>query len=350
MLPRLSIPALAAALFLSATAFARGQSKPTKLIELGWDSPDTKFMRQNVAKMEQLPFDGVVFQIISSKGGNLGRESWGKRKFDLAEFHQAIDDLKATPFHRLTDRFLRTDVTPGKVDWFDDPAWVTVLNNFVVAAQVVKQGGCKGFVFDAEQYDGHPFDYSKQAHRDTKTLADYRAKVRQRGQEWMRAVNGPYPDITVLLCFAYEEMWDGKPSDRAKEKYGLLGDFLDGMVEACTPQTKFVDGWEGAYKFKKKAQFDKAYNNIKAVIPGMSAVPEKYRQHFTAGFGIWMDADSGKVGLGTLTTCPRISFRPPSLREPWAWRWPGRTNTSGFTRSSRDGGPAPSSPRNTSRL
>ena len=42
----------------------------------------------------------------------------------------AIDDLKATPFRRLTERFLRVNVTPGKVDWFDDQAWAVVLQNY----------------------------------------------------------------------------------------------------------------------------------------------------------------------------------------------------------------------------
>jgi hypothetical protein len=94
--------------------------KSKKLIEWGWDEPDNKFMRQNVERMEELPFDGVAFHAVSSKGGNVTWEMWGSRRFDLAEFQHAIDDLKATSFRRLADRFLRVNVTPGKVDWFDD--------------------------------------------------------------------------------------------------------------------------------------------------------------------------------------------------------------------------------------
>ena len=33
---------------------------------------------------------------------------------------QAVTDLKATKFNRFTDLFLRVNVTPAKVDWFDD--------------------------------------------------------------------------------------------------------------------------------------------------------------------------------------------------------------------------------------
>jgi hypothetical protein len=282
-------------LILSGTTHAQ-QLK--KLIEWGWDEPDTKFMRQNVEKMEQLPFDGLIFHVLSDKGGNFVWEMWGKKRFDLAEFQQAMNDLNATPFKKLSDRFLRVNVTPGNVDWFDDQAWSVVASNFSVAAKIAKQGGCKGFMFDVEQYNDQLFDYRKQSHRDTKTFSDYRAKVRQRGQEWMKSVNGPYSDITILLTFAYS-ITGGQPNDRAKASYGLLGDFIDGMLDACTPQTKFVDGWEGAYTYKKKEQFDGAYDSIKVKLAALAADPEKYRRHFVAGFGIWMDCAWNRVGWHT---------------------------------------------------
>jgi hypothetical protein len=176
----------AAILCLSDRLPAEEGAKGKKLIEWGWDEPDTKFIRQNIEKMEQFPFDGFVFHVVSSKGGNLVWEMWGSRRFELAEFQHAVEDLRATPFHRLTDRFLRVNVSPGNVDWFDDRAWAVVPHNVGVAAQIAKQGGCKGFMFDVEQYNDQLFDYGKQKHRQTKTFADYRAKVRERGRDWMK--------------------------------------------------------------------------------------------------------------------------------------------------------------------
>jgi hypothetical protein len=58
-------------------------------------------------------------------------------------------------------------------------------------------------MFDVEQYDGRPFDYSKQELRTSKSFAEYRPKVRAPGREWMRAVNAHDPDITTLLSFGY---------------------------------------------------------------------------------------------------------------------------------------------------
>ncbi|MGO8751561.1 MAG: hypothetical protein ACLQNE_36935 [Thermoguttaceae bacterium] len=290
MFMRSTVPAFAVVVILGAGPIASTQDKPKKLIEWGWDEPDTKFMRANVGKMEQLPFDGVVFHVNSSKGGGFVWEMWGSRKFALEEFQPAIDDLKATPFRRITDRFLRVNVTPGNVDWFDDQAWGVVLHNFTVAAQIAKQGGCKGFMFDVEQYNDQLFDYRKQKHRAKKTFADYRAKVRRRGREWMKAVNGPYPDIVLLLPYIYS-ITGGAAKDRAGTSYGLLGDFVDGMFDACMPDTKIVDAWEGAYTYKTRVQFENAYESIKVKLAALAVDPERYRKRIQAGFGIWMDCD-----------------------------------------------------------
>src|SRR5436190_9762189 len=199
--------------------------KKKKLIEWGWDEPDTKFMRENIEKMEQFPFDGLVFHATSGKGDNLAWEVWGSKKFAPDDFKQAVDDLKATKFNRFTDRFLRVNVTPAKVDWFDDEAWASVVNNFGVAAHVAKEGRCKGFMFDTEQYEGITvFDYRKQKDKGQKTFAEYQAKVRQRGREWAKAVNKQYPDITILMTFGYDvSLWRAKiAKDRSTASYGLL--------------------------------------------------------------------------------------------------------------------------------
>jgi hypothetical protein len=276
------------------------QPQVKKLIEWGWDEPDTKFMRAHIEQMEQFPFDGMVFHVTSGKGGSLTSEMWGSRTFAPDEFRQALDDLKATKFRRFTDRFLRANVTPGTVDWFDEQAWATVLHNAGVAARLAKQGGCKGFMFDVEQYEGKPFDYRQQKQRDTKTFAEYQQRVRQRGKEWMRAVNEEFPDITVLLTFGYSIAQPrGQAKDRSQVPYGLLADFLDGMLGACSNETTVVDAWESSYPYKERRQFERASETIKKEALGWTAEPEKYRRHVRAGFGIWMDDDWRREGWGT---------------------------------------------------
>ncbi len=267
-----------------------------KLIEWGWDEPDTQFIRDNIEKMEQYPLDGLVFHVTSSKGGNLTWEMWGTRKFDIDEFRHSIDNLKATNFHHFTDRFLRVNVTPGNVDWFDDEAWAVVVSNFAVAAQVAKQGGCKGFMFDVEQYNEGLFDYRKQKRRESKTFAEYQAAVRERGREWIRQINRQFPDITILLTFGYRIAQPPEGKSREESHYGLLADFLDGLLEACSEKTQIVDAWEYSYPYKDRKQFEEAYTTIKNQSVEWTAVPDKYRRHVKAGFGIWMDCRWRQVG------------------------------------------------------
>src|SRR4029079_18407600 len=126
--------------------------------------PDTAFMRQHLQEMEQRPFDGTVFEINAGKLRFLN-EAWGKRRFAETELAQALDDLKATPFRRFTENFLRFDVTPGDVDWFDDFDAIKIKP--LLAAKIAREGKARGILFDIEQY-AHPlFDYRKQRHTKT---------------------------------------------------------------------------------------------------------------------------------------------------------------------------------------
>ncbi len=284
-------------LLLAVATPLTAQDPPAKrLIEWGWDEPDTRFIRENVRKMEEMPFDGLVFHVGSSKDGQFTWEMWGARKFDIEEFQPAVDDLKATDFRRFTDRFLRVNVTPGNVDWFDDEGWAVVLNNFAVAAQVAREGGCRGFMFDVEQYNAGLFDYGKQKRRDEKSFEEYGTVVRQRGREWMSEVNRRFPDITVLLTFGYRIAQPPEGKSHADSHYGLLADFLDGMLEACSEQTRIVDAWEYSYTYKERQQFEEAYTTIREKSVEWTAAPDKYRRHVAAGFGLWMDCRWRQVG------------------------------------------------------
>ena len=266
-----------------------------KLIEWGFDEPSTKFMRENIYKMEQFPFDGVVFHALSTKGEKLHREMWGSRKFEFAEFEHAVDDLKATPFQRFTDRFLRVNVQPGNVDWFDDEAWAVVLQNSKVAARIAKQGGCKGFMFDTESYVKKLFMYAEQQHRSAKTFSEYQAKIRQRGKQWMATVNAEFPEIKILMTFGYAE--SGRLQRNSEERvYGLLADFLDGMLDVCTPETRIVDAWERSFGYRKQEEFLEARNTTQTTVANYVATPHRYLKHVQTGFGIWMDNRHHKVG------------------------------------------------------
>jgi hypothetical protein len=290
------------AMFLLAilTASVPGQSgfaadKPAKkLIEFGWDEPDTAFMRAHVAEMEQTPFDGCVFHIK----GDMVWQTWGARAFGDADVRQGVEDLKATPFNRFTHNFLRLNTAPARLDWFDDHA--AVMNNVKLVARVAREGGCKGILFDTEQYEGQLFDYAKQRDQKTKSWDEYAAQVRKRGREVMEAFQEGYPDLTIFLTFGYSLPREEAGGDRAKlakAHYGLLAPFLDGMVDAAKGKTRIVDGYELSYGYKDVARFAPAYQAMKTgVLPFIGADANRYHEVFSFGFGVWMDHDWRKKG------------------------------------------------------
>lgn len=280
----------------TATALPPGK----KLIEWGWDEPGPAFMREHARQMDRVGFDGVIFHADAVRNGaamNFTWECWSKKMFEWSDLAGSLANLQACRFVRMTDNFLRFNVCPGDVDWFDDAGMAVVWSNAKLAARLAKQGRCKGFMFDVEMYGKPLFSYPAQALKDTKSFEAYEAKVRQRGREFMQAVNSEYPDITMMLTYAYT-ITGTKPA-RPKAPYGLLKAFLDGMFEAAAPKTTIVDGYEGAYSFRKHSQFEGAKRVIREQMSEVSGVPHAYRKHIRAAFGIWMDMDFRRYGWHT---------------------------------------------------
>ena len=56
---------IATMLCICSSAWPQATSK--KLIEFGWDEPNTDFLRKHITEMEQTPFDGTVFTILATE-------------------------------------------------------------------------------------------------------------------------------------------------------------------------------------------------------------------------------------------------------------------------------------------
>jgi hypothetical protein len=171
------------------STFAAHAQPQKKLIEFGWDEPDTAFMLKHIAEMEQTPFDGAVYHVdYTGADGTRGRfmsECWGQRAFTEVELKEGTDELKQTKFNKFTQNFLRFNVLPGDVDWFDD--FGAVVSNAKLAAKIARNGKSRGILFDIEAY-GHPlWNYRKQRDAATKPWDAYAKQARIRGAEVMRA-------------------------------------------------------------------------------------------------------------------------------------------------------------------
>lgn len=288
--------------------------KGKKIIEFGWDIPNTRFLREHSVDMERRPFDGVVLSAHYTKEGQSRPLEWtgfGRERLTPALFEECIADLKATPFSRFTDNFLRFNVTPGDIGWFED--WSPILNNVGIAARIAQEGGLKGIFFDVEQYGGSLFRYPQGARRDFQAYAQ---QAKTRGEEFIRAINRMYPDITLLLTFGVHavqrEMAEGKAL--SETNYGLLPAFLDGILSACTPETEIVDGFEFSYPYKSEIQFLQAYHTVKNRGIELTSVPDRYRAILQVGFGLWMDYSSKGIGWH-VDDFSRNYFAPNEFRD-----------------------------------
>jgi hypothetical protein len=291
------------ALLMACPAFAANPGGAKKLIEFGWDEPDTAFMRAHLAEMESKPFDGCVFDIKYLKDGKAEgafvSEAWGHRAFTPTDVQSARDDLRATPFKRFTENFLRFDVTPGDVDWFDDAGFKVVAGNAKLAAGVARDGRARGILFDIEEYAFPLFTYPKQSHAKDKSWTDYSRQARLRGAQIMRAFQDGYPGLTVLFTFGYTLPYaytNHDPAKLAAARYGLLAPFLDGMLDAADPQTKLVDGYESSYAYQSAPQFAAARREFETGVLPYVANPDRYRARFRLGFGLWLDENWRKLG------------------------------------------------------
>lgn len=299
--PGTSLAALAVVALLGGTEGRAGEAvarrAPVKrLIEFGWDEPDTAFLRRHVAAMEKSPFDGCVFHVMAAdpqgRRENFTWLCWGRRAFTEAELKPARDDLKATTVRRFTHNFLRFNTAPGDLDWFDDHT--AALGNARLAAVLAREGRCAGILFDVEEYQGGLFTYPKQRDAKAKPWGEYADQARRRGREVMAAFQEGYPGLTVFLTFGHSlprTMSQGGKTPLANCAYGLLAPFLDGMVGAAHGGARLVDGFELSYGYKERARFDEGYRLMREGVLPIVADPAKYGRVVSAGFGLWMDYD-----------------------------------------------------------
>jgi hypothetical protein len=277
------------------------------LIEFGWDEPGTSLLRRQLGQLEQTPFDGCVFH-VEARGAqgapaNFTWLCWGRRAFTPDQLESARQDLEsiAATGTRFRHNFLRFNVTPADIDWFDD--YAPIVSNARLAAQLARAGRCRGLLLDTEQYEGKLFDYSKQRDAKRRGWDDYADQARRRGREVMAALQDGFPDLTVFLTFGHSLLW--KQSDQGKKplvecRYGLLVPFLDGMIAAAHGKARIVDGHEMSYGYRDAGGFIRAHRAIADEAAAMAADRAGYHRVVSAGFGLWLDYDWRKHGWQTV--------------------------------------------------
>lgn len=273
---------------------------PKKFIEVGWDIPDTTFLRQHWEEMERTaPFDGLNFYVAVNKPDGARADSlkiWDGQPWQRDWFTNTIADLQTCRFTKFTDNFLRIDATPGKLEWGDDAAWKNLAEKLALCSWIAREGGAKGICLDLEGYGvkSFQFDPAKGA-----TFAETSALARKRGGEVMRAIAREFPN-QVLFSYWLNSInaKAGRVSNPdailAGETYGLQPAFINGMLDAAPPEMTLVDGCEDGYYKDSEGEYQRAAADMRQWHGSVARLiaPEnrrKWRAQGQASFGFYLD-------------------------------------------------------------
>lgn len=279
-------------LFIVLLVDSRIYAVEKKVFAFGSSDPHPGFFAANIAAMQATPVDGTVFYAQNSSGVNFSYACWGTTTFSRSGMQYTVDGMNAVPdYGRFTENFLRFNVTPGYVDWFDDFSAIT--DNAGTAGWIVQQSkGVRGIMLDTEAYDGQLWEYTTRKYVSTKTFSQYQAQARQRGQEFMQAIQAEAPDATIIITHAYSSVWHyigGNTSNLQSSSQALLPAFLDGMVAVAGPGIKLVDGNIISFRFKTLQEFlDGRQATLSGVLPIVQN-PTSYANKFGVAFATWMN-------------------------------------------------------------
>jgi formylglycine-generating enzyme required for sulfatase activity len=278
---------------------------PKKIIQFGYDNPDTGYLPSHIDEMKIHPFHGTVFTAKPAGGTpqQFSRQSWGNTLFTRSQMQHAVDELQATNFGEFSENFLRMNATPGNVDWVLGD-FSAVYENFETAAWIVAQGGARGIALDLEPYESPLWHYPSQANAATHSFEAYKQTAREAGRDIMLRIQQEAPDITIFLPVSYSYVWgqsqlNGNPANLSTIEYGLLPSFLDGMLAAAGQGVSFVDGFEYSYRHKTLEEFQTS--RMQMILDSLPIIedPVKYLEKFGFGFGLFMDTDHRTGGWHT---------------------------------------------------
>lgn len=286
-----------------------------KLIEYGWDVPTPEFIRANIRAMEELPFDGLIFR-MAADGRVLTPAVW-----DEAAYAADFENLRNIDWKKFTDNFLILWAASAQ-DWFNDEHWAAIEQNTRIGARAARLARCVGICFDPEPYGDNPWDYSKAAHKDTKSFAEYEVMARRRGVQFMRALESEFPGLTILTFYQWA-LFGGlchpmPPAERAEalsqNDYALYPAFLEGMLGAAGPGVTLVDGNENAYYYQDSSRYFDAYHLMtqRALHLVAPALWDDYRRIVRAGQALYVDQYFGLRAEKVLG-----NFMMPEERPKW---------------------------------
>ena len=270
-----------------------------KLIEYGWDVPSPALVRDHLGQMEERPFDGVIMRLAGKGGGQV----FSGGRWNPADYQADLEALRGIKWGKFRHNFIMI-YAASEQDWFSDSDWEGVLSNVAIMAQAAKAGGCY-LAFDPEPYGKNPWNYPIQTRADQQSFAEYQAKVRQRGQQFIEAIGRDLPDNVLLTLFSFStfaEQADLDPAQRApalvQHSYGLYLSFLNGILDRIGPRMSIADGNEPSYYYENSERFYEAHHLMHqralALVPG--ELVGKYQTQVQVSQALYMDYVFARMG------------------------------------------------------
>jgi hypothetical protein len=268
------------------------------LIKHGWDMPSPVFVRDHVAAMERMPFDGLTIALPG-----LGSKVQRSAPVSYEQFRDALSPLAATKFTTLNHNFATVYATPAG-SYFDD--YSVPVANFANLARAAREAGLAGILYDNEEYFGSVSNYPGAC--PDHTLAECQAQARLRGRQVMDAMRAVWPDVRVMSFYG---PWvsEAKTFGALRGLVGyndvsaeneLMGPFFVGMAQSAsgTP-AQLIDGGE-IYTARTESEFAAVKQWQTVGMPAESdLIPEALKPSWAAtvrnGFGIydqpWLNVD-----------------------------------------------------------
>ncbi|MEM1042360.1 MAG: hypothetical protein AAGI91_06980 [Bacteroidota bacterium] len=229
------------------------------LLHFGWSTPGVDFLLDHPEDLGISPFDGISFHLgtgrwleaISYPGiYDQPLLAFADRPWTAEELR--LDELGGIEWGALEGNFVaQMGQSFETLDWFDDDHWATVAANARLVSQAVAASGARGILFDPEYYgfaDYNPWRYFPWAYPD-RTFEEVEVQVRQRGVEYVQALQSARADMVVLSLWWMGVVYAQTQANGSLEGsgYEFMRAFLNGMLDGARPGLTLVDGNEGTY-------------------------------------------------------------------------------------------------------
>ena len=194
----------------------------------------------------------------------------------------------------------------GMVDPFDN--WTQTQANFVTLAQVCRDAGLEGIVYDNEEYNVHMWQYPGDCkYASSKTAAQYQEQWRLRGTQVMQAIIATWPQAKILVTIGPNRSVRNVPSGAMfqGDPNWMGGYFFMGLFAGAPIGNHVISGGELYYN-RTVSQFSNWKNFFGTTLTQSPQSPplmpsnlySTWTNNAPLSFGIY---DQDKVGTPPMT-------------------------------------------------